>query len=146
MATIGSRRALSAPVDLNRVRLQALLGAMDDALRRLSVQALAPPEWLDAQRCTCWAFAFGRGHFVLEDALRQADEASRRLPPLGAYRRSRDVLAHVLAWLRAQSRGGGVGLVEAVVYQLIADELTPIMHDVDRAPRWLRQCARRVAN
>ncbi len=109
MATIGSRRALSAPVDLNRVRLQALLGATDDALRRLSVQALAPPEWLDAQRCTCWAFAFGRGHFVLEDALRQADEASRRLPPLGAYRRSRDVLAHVLAWLRAQSRGGGVG-------------------------------------
>ena len=138
--------ALSAPVDLNRVRVQALLGAAEDTLRRLPDQALAPPGWLDAQRCTCWAFAYGRAHFMLEDALRQADEASRRLPPLGAYRRSRDVLAHVLAWLRTQSRGGGVGPVEAVVYRLIADELTPIMHDVDRAPRWLRQCARRAPN
>ena len=77
MATVGSRRALSTPVDLNRVRLQALLGAADDTLRRLPDQAFTPPDWLDAQRRTCWAFAFGRAHYMLEDALRQADAAPR---------------------------------------------------------------------
>ena len=136
---------LPAPIDLNVVRLETLLGAVRDARGQLRRMVQAPPEWFSANERIRWGFALGEADVALQRALEDAADETSVAPWLRTYAHTHREVTRVARWCGRQSEPRGQSdLPTALAFETVAHELAPILRHADRAPHWLRERARRA--